>query len=230
MLEIGKTYRTTRKKNFKDPVIDGKPNFYFETNVNDQKSFAPRRGITDFSPVVGPNGKSRVPLVVLLSETDEKGVNYNPWHDEFYPDRGMIKYYGDNKPGAKEGNNKLLIKQFHCNSIANEYTRQNESVPIFCFEQVEKGLNKYQGFGIVESVELVTQYSEEYDQYFPNYLFTICVFSVAAEDEKLDWRWITDRCNPDLNNSDADRNAPKSWRWEQAPAAILSPWLKRGWM
>lgn len=34
MLEIGKTHRVTRSKNFIDEYIDGLPNLYYETNVD----------------------------------------------------------------------------------------------------------------------------------------------------------------------------------------------------
>lgn len=52
----------------------------------------------------------------------------------------------------------------------------------------------------------------KYDDYFPNYLFTICIFSIAKENEEFNWQWINDRCNPELSIKDANRNAPSSWK------------------
>lgn len=52
----------------------------------------------------------------------------------------------------------------------------------------------------------------KYDDYFPNYLFTICIFSIAKENEEFNWQWINDRCNPELSIKEANRNAPSSWK------------------
>lgn len=214
MLEIGKIYRVTQKPNFTDKILDGYPNLYYETNVDNKKSYVPRQGITKFAKVKDPNGNYRRPLYILLSENNKSGKNYNPWHDELHSDRGIVTYYGDNKPEAKKPEYELLLEQQFINNMHDKEQRINSSVPILCFSQDETGYDIFQGFGIIEAAELVTQYSDKYNTYFSNYLFTICIFSMATEDEKFNWDWIRDRCNPSLTNKEANRNAPESWkRW-----------------
>ena len=56
MLEIGKTYRVTQTPDTTTPVIDGYPNYNYETHVPGCSIFAPRRGINNYQLVTGPDG------------------------------------------------------------------------------------------------------------------------------------------------------------------------------
>ena len=214
MLEIGKTYRVTQKPDSIVPKIDGLPNFNYETAVPGYAIFAPRRGINNFRAVIDPNKDSRIPVLVIHSGLKKSGRNYNPWHDEFHPERGVIKYFGDNKPELKaESNNHFLLEQIKINHSSSRDERLKKSIPIICMVTVSPGEQTFQGYGIVESAEVVTQYSEKYKCYFNNYLFTICVFSMSKDKEQLDWKWIADRCNPALTSEQANQNAPNAWKY-----------------
>lgn len=212
VLEIGKVYRVTRNKDFERKIVDGYPNLYYEMNVGNGKSYVPRQGITNFAKVKAKDG-DRIPFYLLLSENNKSGKNYNPWHDELFPDRGVIKYYGDSKPDSKESNNSLLIEQYEFSSQNDKEVRLKNVAPILIFSQDKSsGFDTFQGYGIIESVQLVTQYSEEYNQYFSNHLFTICVFSMASTGERFNWDWIVDRCNEKLSSKEANNKAPKEWK------------------
>ena len=213
MLEIGKEYRVTQTPDRVTPVIDGLPNFNYETFVPGYSIFAPRRGINNFKTIKDPDGKERMPVLVICSGLKKGGRNYNPWHDEFYPERGTIKYFGDNKPHLKsKPNNRYLLKQIRFNSMSSREERLHNSVPIVCMVSTSPGIQVFQGYGIVERAEVVTQYSEEYDCYFDNYLFSICIFTMSEDGEHFDWKWIADRCNPSLTAEQANMNAPKAWK------------------
>lgn len=214
MLEIGKTYRLTQTPNYVDPILDGIPNYNYITHVDNFPCFAPRRGINTFQTVTDRNGDSRMPIIILHSSPNNSTRNYNPWHDELYPNRGIIKYYGDNLPNANPNavNNPYLLKQVEINH-SDQNTRFRESIPIVCMQTASSGYHVFQGFGIVESAKLVTQYSERDQKYYPNYLFIICVFSLANENEVFDWQWIADRCNPELTIHESNRRAPSSWKY-----------------
>ena len=55
----------------------------------------------------------------------------------------------------------------------------------------------FQGFGIIEGVELVTQFDPKLSTpYFSNYVFSMCVFSMATEGEMFSWDWINARRDP----------------------------------
>ncbi len=214
MLEIGKSYRVTRNPDKDTPLIDGLPNFNYLTYVPGYSVFAPRRGINNFKLIIDPDGNERMPVLILHSGLRKKGKNYNPWHDEFHPERGIIKYFGDNKPEAKEtGNNHFLLDQITINNMPSREDRLKYSVPVVCMVSTSRGTQTFQGYGIVESAEVVTQFSEEYNCYFNNYLFTICIFTMSEDQEHLDWRWIADRCNPELTAEQANKNAPVAWKY-----------------
>ena len=90
MLEIGKTYRLTQTPNYVDPILDGIPNYNYITHVDNFPCFAPRRGINTFQTVTDRNGDSRMPIIILHSSPNNSTRNYNPWHDELYPNRGIF--------------------------------------------------------------------------------------------------------------------------------------------
>ena len=71
----------------------------------------------------------------------------------------------------------------------------------------------FQGFRIIESVELITQYDSKLKTpYFTNYMYNMCVFSMKEEGEKFDWGWINDRRNPQLSSEEAGAKAPSAWK------------------
>lgn len=97
-----------------------------------------------------------------------------------------------------------------------------KSAPLLLFERVavegrSYGNLKFQGFGVIEKAELVTQYNPGIG-YFTNYVFTFAVLSLSDEDEELNWKWILDRRSPELKASETLENAPVAW----------SMWLRGG--
>lgn len=77
----------------------------------------------------------------------------------------------------------------------------------------------FQGFGVIQSVELVTQFDPKLStKYFTNYVFDMCVFSLKEENEKFSWEWINARRNPYLSNKEVYDLAPKEWK----------TWVKNG--
>ena len=54
-------------------------------------------------------------------------------------------------------------------------------------------------FGIIERVELITQYDQKYNRSFPNYVFDFAVLGMAEENELFSWDWISARRNPNLS-------------------------------
>jgi hypothetical protein len=154
----------------------------------------------------------------------------NPWHDEFDSDRGRIIYYGDNKSSGKEANrakgNSIVLEQFRHHTSPDREERAR-AVPFVFFERVAaegrlKGQVQFHGFGVLTGVTLVTQFHPATGDYFPNYRFEFCVFSLAEEGEEFDWRWIDARRDPYLSLKDSLVHAPKSWRtWVAAGHASL---------
>ncbi len=86
--------------------------------------------------------------------------------------------------------------------MVNREDRLKNSIPVICMISTSPGAQIFQGYGILESAEVVTQYSEEYDCYFDNYLFTICIFSMRKDGEHaLLFTAAKDTCNEFLSRN-----------------------------
>jgi len=144
-----------------------------------------------------------------------------PWEDTFDPDNGHIRYYGDNKdpdtdPSLSPGN-RILIDAFKIHLSPEKEQRENYGVPIIFFRRVAhdgriKGNILFQGYGIIQSVQLITQYDQKNKRYFSNYVFDFAVFSLVNENENFSWQWINDRRNSDFTVKETYRLAPVSWQ------------------
>lgn len=219
MLYIGQTYSTSNqsKKDAENPNYlevneSSKTNYYAQTHLaKSHKNYKDQRGIVRYGDQE---------CIIVSSNTKPRSESYNPWEDEFNEDIGYIHYYGDNK--TKDRNpedtpgNKRLLEQFKISQNKDPKIRA-KAIPILFFESKKPGERIFHGYGTVESVKLVTQYSgtPENKEYFSNYLFTFCVFSLKKEQEAFNWDWIDARRDHDQY---APSLAPKEWQ----------DWIKNG--
>ncbi|MDG2496978.1 MAG: restriction endonuclease [Aquiluna sp.] len=174
------------------------------------------KGITKVSPISQVEDPV-IPAILIRSSPTKKGKGANPWYDVFDSWNGRIEYFGDNKsPGDTQSpGNKILLDQAELHMSKDPEVRQ-AAAPMVFFEGQKKGEVTFHGFGVIEKVELVTQFSVD-EGFFSNYKFTFAVFSLADQEEAFDWGWIDERrCSAALGESHS--LAPKSWR----------TWLKEG--
>lgn len=227
---IGEIYRYSNRKEegTPEPIVDGLPNFFFETfSENNESSVRFQRGIHNIATVLLENGTKRIPAIIISSSPHKARTDITPWEDDFDPDYGRIKYYGDNKSNEVMANeapgNALLLEMFMRYSAPSERERL-QATPLIFFKRVDcdgrkKGNLMFQGFGIIEGVELVTQFDPKLSTpYFSNYVFNMCVFSMATEGEVFSWDWINARRDPNVSDEEALSFAPKSWK----------TWVKEG--
>ncbi len=213
MLHIGQIYNTGKTaqkqaldKDYYELSDSAKTNYFVQTNYEEShKNYRNQQGIF--------HAKENE-CIIVSSTSRSRGDSYNPWEDEFNEDVGYIHYYGDNKrpdvdPATTNGN-KQLLKQFKLSHSADKKLRE-QACPIIFFESKKQGERIFHGYGTVEDVKLVTQYSNKENQriYFSNYLFTFCVFSLKKEQEGFDWHWIDARRDHDKYASSL---APKEWQ------------------
>jgi hypothetical protein len=137
-------------------------------------------------------------------------------------DNGFVRFFGDNKSSTAAHvapGNQRLLEQFKLHTSPDPAERAR-SVPILFFEREEvsgrkKGNVRFQGLGILQKVELVTQFQKSIG-YFTNYVFEFSVLSLAIENEVLDWNWISARRDPSIPSEVADNLAPTSYReWQK---------------
>jgi hypothetical protein len=229
-MRIGQVLRYGQARSPKAPVVDGLPNFFFETVLPGSPIVAMERGIGGIAEVKTVDGLRR-PAVMIRSSPHRVGSEATPWQDFFDPDHGHIRYFGDNKPStgvAPEGvvGNKILLQEFARHQSTDLATRRT-STPLLFFLSVPhegrvKGNVKFQGFGIVERAELVSQWDVKAERSFPNYRFDFAVLGLAEEGEEFDWKWINARRDKELSLDATLELAPASWKkWMRGGQAHL---------
>ncbi len=85
----------------------------------------------------------------------------------------------------------------------------------------------FQGFGIIERAELISQYDIKQGASFPNYAFDFAVLDLSREQEDFDWSWVSARRDPALTIEQTERLAPTSWRSWGAEGAGALPRVRR---
>lgn len=224
-IRVGEILRDPRTKSPTPSVIDGRRNVYAVTGSGATSKVIPfNSGINQLAAVAAVDGR-RVPALVIASSPHKVGTLQTPWQDVFAPDRGYVRYFGDNKspltdPARRRGN-RLLLDQLalHCSPHEEERRR---AVPLVLFRRTrvggaDKGYPQFQGLAIVRRAELVVQVDRNGDS-FSNYIFEFLVLSLAPEQDAFDWAWIDARRAASATTQAAAKLAPQSWR----------TWLKNG--
>jgi len=186
-------------------------------------------GINAVVRVPAVDGQRR-PAFLIASKPHAAGSDWTPWHDELSPERGHVRYYGDNKatvgvhPLAAPGN-RAVLDEFPFYSGASRADRLR-AAPMLFFEGLvhegrTKGFWRFIGVGLVERAELVTQVDPR-GRWFVNYVFDCALLDLGPESLRVPWEWIAARRDPSKPLEDALRLAPVSWReWvELGPNAI----------
>lgn len=109
---IGEVYRYSnqeRGKGIPPQIVDGLPNYFFETYLAGcERTIFFQKGIHNIAAVRLADGSERIPAIVISSSPHKAGTDITPWEDEFDPDFGYIKYYGDNKSHERSAYNGLI--------------------------------------------------------------------------------------------------------------------------
>ena len=218
-LEIGKVYRYSRPYDPRLENKDGLPNYFYYTHTPGLKKALLEKGINRIKEAEVKNGLRR-PAILISSSPHKIGSQETPWQDFFDSDNGFIRYYGDNKkPGddpEKSLGNKILLEQFELHTSPDRNKRLRACPTVF-FKRIQhdkrmKGNVKFQGFGIINRVERVTQFDQKNNSYFTNYAFEFVVFNLKSEKELFDWNWISSRRDKNLDDEQSLKYAPDSWK------------------
>lgn len=218
MFRSGVVYRYPSNRDSQRQFVDGLPNFFEITQLADKPLVLMEKGISQIAQTKKSTAKTSFPAIIISSSPHSRGSEWNPWHDVFEPDLGYIRYFGDaKKPGnpALAPGNKILLEEMTRHTSGDAAVRVKAS-PLVFFERVPVegrayGNVKFQGFGVIERAELVTQYNVGIG-YFTNFVFTFAVLSLSDEDEELDWDWINRRRIAESTSRDILEYAPVSWR------------------
>lgn len=232
-LKIRDVFRYARPSKPTPEIIEGYRNHYNVTNFPGSPLIMLEKGINQIADIKAIDAKRR-PAIIIRSSPHRIGSETTPWQDIFDVDNGYIRYYGDNKapgndPSQAQGN-KVLLEAF---DTYNNNEKRVNSVPLIFYKAVSrngktKGYLEFNGFGIIKSVELVTQYDRKLKRTFSNFAFNIHIFSIASEHEEFNWEWINDRRNAKLSLSETLKNAPSSWKqWIKSGNSVIEKTRRR---
>lgn len=219
-LKVGQTLRSRRPKSVAPEIIDGLINLYAATAYVGSKLIPFDAGINPMAAVATPDGPRR-PAILIASSPHKSGSALTPWEDVFAPDDGYVRYFGDAKtPGATASaapGNALLTAEFERHHGAKSRAERLRATPLVFFRRQpyagkQKGYPRFQGFGFITAVRLITQHSDAVGGAFSNLQFECAVLSMAAEGEVFDWSWINARRNDHLSDEAALKSAPASWQ------------------
>ena len=220
-MKIGELFRYSRPYDPTPDQIGDLPNYFHHTFMPEMPLPLLEAGINPIASIKGAEGAARRPAILISSSPHKAGSIETPWEDTFDPDNGHIRYYGDNKSSgqdpAQAPGNKALLSAFNAHSSPDRDVREKQGVPLLFFRRVAhsgkaKGHVLFQGFGIIQSVELITQYDAKNQKSFANYVFDFVVFSLKKEHENFAWKWINERRNKNNSATDSNKDAPRSWK------------------
>jgi len=145
-------------------------------------------------------------------------------------DNGHIRYFGDAKTPrqdpAQTPGKKALLEALAIHAAIDPSERAL-ATPIIFFRRTSvngatKGFLTFQGFGIVERAERITQFDQRQQASFSNYVYDLAVLSLSDENEAFDWDWINARRDPSLSEGECLKSAPRAWqRWLQGGTTAL---------
>ena len=235
LLEIGQILRYSQR-NFGPEIeqVDGFTNFLHAAHCPGQPRASMEKGINAMAEIRAVDGRRR-PAIVISSSPHRVGYSTTPWHDIFDVDSGHIRYFGDAKepgvdPAAVVGN-KALLEAHDVHSSFDAALRQR-AIPLIFFRRttvngVPKGYPAFQGFGVIEQVERITQFETRSGRSFANFVYDFAILSLTDENERFDWAWINARRDASKSLDETLELAPSSWRkWLKGGASSL-PRLRR---
>lgn len=228
-LQIGQILRYSRADGADVPLVDDLVNFWHATGLPGSARAQLEKGINPIAPVSTSAGVRRS-AILISSSPHRVGSAATPWHDIFDPDNGHIRYFGDAKtPGADPAfapGNKVLLEAHRVHSAIDPGERL-AAVPILFFRRttvngVRKGFVRFEGLGVIERAERVTQSSPKGGASFTNYVYDVAILALAEENELFDWTWINRRRESVSTDLDCLGLAPRAWRrWlKEGPSSI----------
>jgi hypothetical protein len=205
--------------------IDGYRNIFHATRwpdwpgLRDAGRVQLDHGIDSVKRVKAVDGERR-PAILIASKPHRAGSDWTPWHDELDPERGHIRYFGDNKadrgmdPLGPSGN-RSIIEQFALHAATDRADRLR-AAPLLFFESLvhegrAKGYWRFLGVGLIDHVELVAQVDRR-GRPFVNYVFDCLLVDLSNEGLGIAWEWIAARRDPTKSLEECVQLAPASWR------------------
>lgn len=230
-LRVGEVLRYARPYDDGAPRIGAHANYFHVTRCDAAPKALLESGINPIGRVRTEDGGVRTPAILISSSPHREGGETTPWRDVFDVDNGHIRYFGDAKTAgadpAEARGNKALLAAHALQTSFSEHERATAPPIIFfrrtAVEGAVKGHVVFQGFGVIERVERISQFNRKTGETFTNYAYDFAVLSMADENEVFDWRWV----NSLRAQEPAVIRPPKAWREYVAHGPSALPRLRR---
>jgi hypothetical protein len=235
-VRIGDILRYPAKPDPSLPEIDGLPNYFHAVCLPGCALPKLDRGINSIAAIKAVDGTRR-PAILIRGNPHRAGSILTPWQDHFSPDTGHIRYFGDHKAGQpgyavdSPGNQLLVREQFPLHTGLDVESRRR-AAPLVFFRGIPhqgkiKGHVEFQGFGLMERAEFVSQLDQTSQRAFSNVRYDFLVMTSVSEGEDFDWNWINSRRNPSLSDGDCLARAPAAWQWWVRNGSTALPRVRR---
>ena len=225
-IQIGDVLRYKKPACHNNRYEGGFLNFHFMIQKTDINRLQLEKGINPAAAIMTSDcGKVR-PAILVSTSPNKKGTAETPWQDYYDSDNGHIRYFGDNKEPSKDPaqapGNKALLAAFRL-AHSHDPLERLQTPPILFFKRVTvdgkaKGFPMFQGLGVINSIELVSQWDNKLQRSFTNYAFDFTVLCMMKEHDTFEWDWINARRDKNFSVLDTNLKAPASWNL----------WLKEG--
>ena len=196
-------------------TVDGLANFFAATFTNDGGTQAQLESGINPMRQIGTGSSKHRPAILIRSSPRRAGSISTPWHDTYDMDGGRVRYFGDAKPQhmpePRTSKNNILIEQFELHS-SPDYQQRLIASPLLFFVSDRPGEVEFRGFGLIESVELVSQIEPRTKAAFSNYVFDCALLRLADEGEEFSWNWVSARKDPSITLESSLGEAPQSWQ------------------
>jgi hypothetical protein len=110
------------------------------------------------------------------------------------------------------GNKVLENERIRHTAATTEFELRLGAAPFVFFDGTEPGRVRFQGFGVIERAELVTQWDPGSERSFSNLMYDFAVLTLKNEGEQFDWGWIVARATSTVSDTECLGLAPESWR------------------
>jgi len=235
-VRIGDILRYPAKPDPSVVEIDGLPNYFRAVYLDGAALPKLDRGISPIASVEAVDGTRR-PAILIRGNPHRAGSVLTPWQDHFSPDTGHIRYFGDRKVDQSgfavdsPGNQLLVREQFPFHTGLDVGSRKR-AAPLIFFRGVPhdghaKGHVEFQGFGVIERAEFVSQLDQRTQRAFSNVRYDFVVMSAVSEGEELDWNWVNARRDPHMSDDDCLALAPSAWQWWVRNGSTSLPRVRR---
>ncbi len=218
-ISIGQIFRYKKPICSENLTEDGYPNFHNLVFLPGSKRLLLEKGINPTAYITSSEKVKVRPVILISSSPNKKGSAETPWEDYYDVDNGHIRYFGDNKANSsspeQSPGNKALLEAFKL-AHSHDYNERLKTPPILFFKRSTvngkaKGYPTFMGLGIINSVELVTQWDNKQQSTFTNYAFDFTVLNLQRENETFSFDWINSRRLQGFSIEKTNSLAPASW-------------------